>query len=300
LGGRDTRGGMILVHGGVGPVTPDRMEHIRAGLRAAAAQGQMLIDKGATALDAVVAAVRKLEDDPEFGAGVGSGLTRDGTVETCASVMDGANRRAGAVAAAPDLAAPVIVARAILERGEQVVMAGAGAMKFAQEIGLGAAAPGSMITPRSQAQLREVLASAGKLKLESGGVGAVARDKNGKFAAATSTGGTIGRRSGCVDDASIPGIGTWADENVAVSTSGGEAVFRIALAHNIALRVAKGESQRTATKHALQELRELVPNVMAGAIAIDKNSWSALQAGPMMPCAWVDDFGPNEAIGFPL
>jgi beta-aspartyl-peptidase (threonine type) len=274
------------------------MEHIRAGLRAAAAQGQMLIDKGATALDAVVAAVRKLEDDPEFGAGLGAALTRDGTVETCASVMDGANRRAGAVAAAPDLAAPVIVARAILERGEQVVMAGMGAMKFAQEIGLGAAAPGSLVTPRTQAQLREVMS--GKVKIEGGGVGAVARDKTGKFAAATSSGGAIGRRSGCVDDASVPGIGTWADEHVAISTSGGEAVFRIALAHNIALRVAKGESQRTATKHALQELRDLVPNVMAGAIAVDKNSWSALQAGPAMPCAWIDDFGPNEAIGFEL
>jgi len=294
---------MILVHGGVGPVAPERIEHVRNGLRAAAAMGHTLIERGATALDAVVAAVRKLEDDPEFGAGIGAALTRDGTVETCASVMDGSNRRPGAVAAVPDLATPVIVARAILERGEQVVMAGAAALKFAQEIGLAPAAPGSLVTARTAAALRELQTKKDKADpaiVNGGGVGAVARDKNGRFAAATSTGGTVGRRAGCVDDASVPGIGTWADEHVAVSTSGGEAVFRIALAHNIALRVAKGESQRAATKHALQELLELVPNAVAGAIAVDKNSWSALQIGPVMPCAWIDDMGPNEAIGFPL
>jgi len=77
---------MILVHGGVGPVAPDRLERVRNGLRAAAAAGNALIERGATALDAVVAAVRTLEDDPEFGAGIGSALTRDGSVETCASV----------------------------------------------------------------------------------------------------------------------------------------------------------------------------------------------------------------------
>jgi beta-aspartyl-peptidase (threonine type) len=291
---------MIIVHGGVGPVSPDRLERVRQGLRAAAAAGQQLMDRGATALDAVVAAVRKLEDDPEFGAGFGSALTRDGTVETCASVMDGSKRRAGAVAAAPNLAAPVIVARAILERGEQVVMAGPGALNYAHEIGLDPVKEGALVTPRAQQALRDVLAGGGKAPTDGGGVGAVARDKQGNFASATSTGGTIGRRPGCVDDASIPGIGTWADETVAVSTSGGEAVFRIALAHNIALRVTKGESQRNATKHALQELRELVPDAFAGAIAVDKNSWSALQIGPMMPVAWIDDLGANDAAGFPL
>jgi len=289
---------MILVHGGVGPVAADRMERVRQGLRAAAAAGHALLERGAGALDAVVAAVRKLEDDPEFGAGFGSALTRDGSVETCASVMDGTKRRAGAVAAAPNLAAPVIVARAMLERGEQVVMAGPGALNFAHEIGLDPVKEGALVTPHAQQALRDVLA--GKAAPDGGGVGAVARDKNGHFAAATSTGGTIGRRPGVVDDASIPGVGTWADETCAVSTSGGEALYRIALAHNIALRVSKGESQRTATKHALQELKELFPNALAGAIAVDKNSWSALQMGPAMPCAWVDDFGPNEAIGFEL
>src|SRR5262245_63261042 len=109
---------MILVHGGAGQITPDRQERVRQGLRAAAAAGRGVLDRGGTALDAVVAAVRVLEDDPEFGAGVGSALTREGTVETCASVMDGAKRCAGAVAAVPNFGQPVILARAMLEVGE--------------------------------------------------------------------------------------------------------------------------------------------------------------------------------------
>src|SRR5438046_1489134 len=102
---------MIVVHGGAGLVAPERVDRLRAGVRAAAAAGNALIARGASAIDAVVAAVRVLEDDPEFAAGVGAAMTRDSTVETSASVMDGAKRRAGAVAAVPDLATPVIVAR---------------------------------------------------------------------------------------------------------------------------------------------------------------------------------------------
>jgi beta-aspartyl-peptidase (threonine type) len=293
---------MILVHGGAGQVAPDRADRLRAGVRAAAAAGQKLLERGGSALDAVVAAVRVLEDDPEFGAGVGSALTRDGTVETCASVMDGTKRRAGAVAAVPDLATPVIVARAVLEVGEHVVIAGPGAMRYAAEIGMMPAPAGSLVTPRSMAQLREAQAgsSGAKLASEGGSVGAVARDRNGGFAAATSTGGTVYRRAGCVDDASVPGAGTWADEHVGVSTSGGEAIFRVALAHNIAMRVADGASIRAAAKAALVELRKIAPDGQAGAIVVDKNSWAALQIGPAMPVAWVDDFGPNDAIGFEL
>ena len=84
---------MIVVHGGAGAVAPERHARLRQGVRAAAHAGHTILERGGTALDAVVAAVRILEDDPEFGAGIGSALTRDGTVETCATVMDGARRR---------------------------------------------------------------------------------------------------------------------------------------------------------------------------------------------------------------
>jgi beta-aspartyl-peptidase (threonine type) len=293
---------MILVHGGAGQVTPDRHDRLRAGVRAAAAAGRALLDRGGSALDAVVAAVRVLEDDPEFGAGIGSALTRDGTVETCASVMDGANRRAGAVAAVQDLGMPVIVARAVLEMGEHVILAGHAAMRYAGEIGFQPSPPGSLVTPRARAQFDEARAagSAAGLPNEGGGVGAVARDKAGNLAAATSTGGTVFRRAGCVDDSSVPGAGTWADSECAVSTSGGEALFRVALAHQIGARVAAGDGIRSAAKAALGELKRISPKGQAGVIVVDKNSWVALQIGPAMPVAWIDDFGPKDAIGFPI
>jgi beta-aspartyl-peptidase (threonine type) len=293
---------MIVVHGGAGAVAPERHARLRQGVRAAAQAGQNILERGGNALDAVVAAVRVLEDDPEFGAGIGSALTRDGTVETCATVMDGSRRRAGAVAAVPDIGAPVIVARAMLETGEHVLLAGHAAQRYATEIGFQPSPPGALVTPYSTAQWQAARTAGGKLTsaAEGGGVGAVARDKNGNFAAATSTGGTVFRRAGAIDDSSVPGIGTWADEDCAVSTSGGEALFRVAFAHNIAAKVADGASIRAAAKDALKELKKLAPNEMAGAIMVSKDSWAALQIGPVMPVAWVDNLGLQDAIGFPL
>jgi beta-aspartyl-peptidase (threonine type) len=296
---------MILVHGGAGAIAPERHDRLRAGVRAAAAAGKAVLDRGGSALDAVVAAVRILEDDPEFGAGVGSALTRDGTVETCATVMDGSKRRAGAVAAVPDLGAPVIVARAMLERGEHVLLAGAAAQKYAAEIGFSPAPPGSLVTLQAYTQWQDAQAAikAGSQPVgaaDGGGVGAVARDAAGNLAAATSTGGTIFRRPGAIDDSSVPGIGTWADEECAISTSGGEALFRVAFAHAIAARVADGQGIRSAAKDALKDLKKITPDGMAGAIMVSKDSWAALQIGPTMPVAWVDSFGPNDAIGFEL
>lgn len=292
---------MILVHGGAGQVAPDRVDRLRAGVRAAAAAGKQILDRGASALDAVVAAVRTLEQDPEFGAGIGSALTRDGTVETCASVMDGATQRAGAVAAVPDLAAPVILARRVMEMGEHVVLAGPAAARFAQEIGMPNPG-GSLVTPRAQQLLEQARAQGGGAKIaqEGGSVGAIAVDAKGNFAAATSTGGTLFRRAGTVDDSSIPGIGTWADKRCAISTSGGEALFRIALAHNIALRIEQGAGIRKAVKEALSDLRDISKTEVAGAIVIEKGAWVALQAGPAMPVAWFDNMGPNDSIGFPI
>ena len=293
---------MIVVHGGAGAVAPERQARLRQGVRAAAQTGHNILERGGTALDAVVAAVRVLEDDPEFGAGIGSALTRDGTVETCATVMDGSRRRAGAVAAVPDIGAPVIVARAMLETAEHVLLAGVAAQKYATEIGFQPAAPNALVTPQSMAQWQAARNAGGKLTsaAEGGGVGAVARDKHGNFAAATSTGGTIFRRPGAIDDSSVPGIGTWADEDCAVSTSGGEALFRVAFAHNIAAKVADGASIRAAAKDALKELKKLAPNDVAGAIMVSKDSWAALQIGPVMPVAWVDNLGLQDAVGFPL
>jgi beta-aspartyl-peptidase (threonine type) len=285
---------MIVVHGGAGPVAPEREERVRAGVRAAAAAGQAILARGGGALDAVVTAVRVLEDDPEFGAGIGSALTRDGLVETSASVMDGATRRAGGVVAAPDLATPIIVARALLERNEQVLLAGAAAMQFAAEIGIMPAPPNSLVTQLSYAQLQEV--RGGAARSDGGGVGAVAVDQQGHLAAATSAGGTVFRRAGTVDDSSVPGVGTWADAKVSISTSCGDAAFRFALAHDIAARVAGGENSRSAAVDALKAMRKHNKETVAGVIVVDAKSWCAVHLGPAMPVAWVDNFGPGDRL----
>lgn len=300
---------MILVHGGAGQVSPDRHDRLRAGVRQAAAIGRNLLDRGSTALDAVVAAVRVLEDDPEFNAGLGSALTREGTVEVDAAVMDGKTRRAGAVAAVPNVATPIILARAILERGEHVMLAGPAALGFAQEIGLAPAAPGALVTPRALQRYREMQARGGApapadgkqhAHDDGGTVGAVARDRQGGLAVATSTGGTVYKRPGRIGDSPVLGAGTWADDKVAISATGdGEAILRMALAKDIAMRVHDGASIRSAAKSALQALQKLTGG-HAGVIIVDANSWCALQTSPTMPVAWIDDFGPNDAIGFEL
>jgi beta-aspartyl-peptidase (threonine type) len=287
---------MILVHGGAGRVEPERYERLRAGVRAAAAAGHAVLARGGAALDAAVAAVRVLEDDPEFNAGTGSVLTRDGTVETDAAVMDGATRRVGAVAAVPDLGAPVAVARAVLDAGEHVLLAGPAALEFAAELGIQPAPPGALVTERARARLCDWLARRGAAPREPGGgtVGAVARDRTGRFAAATSTGGITGKRRGRVGDSPIPGAGTWADARCAVSATGdGEAILRAALSRDVAARLAGGAGLRDAVAGALEALRRITGGD-AGVIALDAAGRLALQTTPTMPAAWVDD---DEAAG---
>jgi beta-aspartyl-peptidase (threonine type) len=267
---------VIAVHGGCGAIAAERHDRLRAGCRAAALAGDAILARGGSALDAVVAAVRALEDDPEFNAGVGSALTRDGAVETDACVMDGAARRVGAVAAVPDLGRAVALARAVLDAGEHVLLAGPAAWRFAAEVGIAPAPPGSLVVERQRERLLH------------GTVGAVARDRDGRLAAATSTGGISGKRSGRVGDSPIPGAGTWADRACAISATGdGEAILRVALGKTIAARIAAGAAARVAVRAALAELRA-VTGGGAGAIAIAATGDPvALQLPRAMPVAWI-------------
>ena len=288
---------MIVVHGGAGQVAPERHARLREGVRAAAAAGHAILDAGGSALDAVVAAVRVLEDDPEFNAGTGSVLTRDGTVETDACVIDGSTQRAGAVAAVPDHGVPIALARAVLDAGEHVLLAGPAALRFAAEVGITAAAPGALITERARTRLSDHLARQAGREREGGTVGAVARDHVGRFAAATSTGGIVGKRSGRVGDTPLVGAGTWADRACAVSATGdGEAIIRVALARGIAWRLTSGMALRDATAAALAELRAITGG-SAGVIAIDAASRVMLQLGATMPVAWVDERGAGDHMG---
>lgn len=278
----------IIVHGGAGLVPEDRHARLREGVRRAAEVGDAILVAGGSALDAVTAAVRVLEDDPEYNAGTGSALTRDGTVETDASIMDGATQRVGAVAAVPDLGNAIALARAVLDANEHVMLAGPAAWTFAADVGIKPAAPGSLITERARTRLAAHLAA--RTKETSGGtVGAVARDHRGNFAAATSTGGIVGKRPGRVGDSPVPGAGTWADNTCAISATGdGEAILRVALARTIAARAPTGSSAGLRLA-AIESLRELarITTLTAGVIGVDAHGVIGLQLTPTMPIAWI-------------
>ena len=274
----------------------ERYDRLRAGVRAAAEAGDAVLDGGGSALDAVVAAVRVLEDDPEFNAGTGAALTRNGTVETDAAVMDGDTRRVGAVAAVPELGNPILLARAVLDAGEHVLLAGPAAWQFAGEVGNTPAPAGSLITARARQRLQEAQAFEREREREGGTVGAVARDRNGRLAAATSTGGTVRKRPGRIGDSPIPGAGTWADREIAVSATGdGEAILRVALARTIAAYAQAGMTAHEAATAALAELRRLTGGT-AGVIALDHAEHAFVTLSATMPVAWIDDTGGGDAI----
>jgi beta-aspartyl-peptidase (threonine type) len=297
----------IIVHGGAGTVTADRHARLREGVLRAAAVGDEILARGGSALDAVVAAVRVLEEDPEYNAGTGSALTRDGTVETDAAVMDGHTQRVGAVAAVPDLGNAVALARAVLDAGEHVMLAGPRAWDFAAEVGIVPAAPGALVTERARTRLAETLAARPTIGGDGGGssrsggtVGAVARDREGRFAAATSTGGISGKRAGRVGDSPIAGAGTWADATCAVSATGdGEAIVRVALSRAIAERVAGGAALRDAVVASLRELARITGG-RAGVISIDGTDVVGVQLSETMPIASIVDGLAADSMGEPL
>jgi beta-aspartyl-peptidase (threonine type) len=232
-----TRVPAIIVHGGAGADSSQAPE-FRQGVRAAVLAGWRVLAEGGTALDAVESAVRALEDDPRFNAGRGSVLNRDGTIEMDASIMEGDRLQCGAVAALVGVANPVTVARRVLESRRHVLLVGDGALAFSRSVGIPECDPASLVTDRQRKRHVEL---ARKPSPPVGGtVGAVALDRNGTTAAATSTGGTPGKLPGRVGDSALIGCGTYADSSLGgVSCTGdGEAIIRVVLGHR-ALRYLK-------------------------------------------------------------
>src|SRR5439155_8917242 len=214
----------IVVHGGAGGWPAHAHAAASAGVARAVAAGHAVLAGGGDALAAVQAAVIVLEDDPAFNAGRGAALHEHGGVLLDAAIMRGSDRAAGAVAALRGIRNPVLAARAVLEEGRHVLLAGDPAGAFACAAGL---ETGPEEWFRTEARVRA---------FERGGtVGAVARDAGGGLAAATSTGGTSGKHPGRVGDSPLIAAGTWADdETAAVSCTGdGEAIIRAALAHEV-------------------------------------------------------------------
>jgi L-asparaginase / beta-aspartyl-peptidase len=232
-----TRVPAIIVHGGAGADSSQAPE-FRQGVRAAVLAGWRVLAEGGTALDAVESAVRALEDDPRFNAGRGSVLNRDGAIEMDASIMEGDRLQCGAVAALVGVANPVTVARRILESRRHVLLVGDGALAFSRSVGIPECDPASLVTDRQRK--RHVELARKPIPPGGGTVGAVALDRNGTTAAATSTGGTPGKLPGRVGDSALIGCGTYADSSLGgVSCTGdGEAIIRVVLGHR-ALRYLK-------------------------------------------------------------
>lgn len=257
----------LMVHGGCGAMRPggldpDQEEAARLGLGAALNAGERILVGRGSALDAVEAAARVLEDDPVFNAGRGSVLNYDGGIDLDAAIMDGATRNAGAVAGLTTVRCPISLARAVMEKTSHVLLSFEGAEEFAREQGFETVDPAWFETEERRAQLDKVLAAGGKFDadVKYGTIGAVAVDEAGHVAAATSTGGLTAKRWGRIGDSPLIGAGTYADDrSVAVSATGsGEYFIRAVAAHQVAGRIAlAGASLRQAVDDTLADIKQL-------------------------------------------
>ncbi len=242
----------IAIHGGAGTILREQMsdsqqQALLADLESAVKAGHQVLSSGGEALDAVVAAVKVLEDSPHFNAGKGSVLTHNEMVEMDASVMDGKNLAAGAVAGVRHIKNPIELARDVMQNSNHVLLAGEGAEKFAFEHGHQYTEQDYFFTDRRYEQLlsmrekREFALSESRYPddRKHGTVGAVALDQQGNLAAATSTGGVTNKKYGRVGDSALIGCGTVAENGVvAVSTTGvGEYFIRKRVAEDVAARM---------------------------------------------------------------
>ena len=239
--------------------------------------GRDVLAAGGNALDAVTQAVVALEDELLFNAGRGSVFTASGTQEMDASVMDGRDHRAGAVAGILGPRNPVLAARAVMQHSEHVLLIGDGALAFCREQGVVFAEPGYFSTENRRRELRDALEQRRRDPAAEGTVGAVARDCDGNLAAATSTGGMTGKTPGRVGDSAIIGAGTYADNaTCAVSATGhGEFFMRYGIAFEIAARLRHaGQPLQQAAEAVVEALAEF--GGRGGVVAVDRSGALAL------------------------
>jgi L-asparaginase/beta-aspartyl-peptidase (threonine type) len=234
-------------------------------LRNLTEQSKSKLESGACALDVVEFAVAEMEISGLYVAGRGSAPNTAGYVELDASIMDGASREAGAVAAIVGVARPISVARQVMQQTPHVMLAGKGALAFAREQGLE-----EVGDPASYYVLPVGVYEDEIHEQKHGTVGAVALDQSGALAAATSTGGTFGKLEGRVGDSPLIGPGTWADDDVAISFTGtGEHIIRAGGALVIACKVKAGMKLEAAIGETLDEVKRLGGD--AGVIVVTRN-----------------------------
>jgi len=286
---------VLVVHGGAGTIlksdmTDAREKEYTAGLQSALQAGYRILEHGGTALDAVEAAVKVLEDNPLFNAGKGAVFTNEGKNELDASIMNGSNLGAGAVAGVTTVKHPISAARAVMEKSDHVMMAGAGADRFAAQQGLEIVDPSYFFTEERYRSLMNLKArDSTETELDHsdrkknsllrnndnkfGTVGAVALDRKGNLAAATSTGGMTNKRYGRVGDSPVIGAGTYADNKTcAVSCTGwGEYFIRLVMAKTVSDMMEFGKMSLQQAVDEMIQKRLPALGGDGGLIAVDRN-----------------------------
>jgi len=280
---------VLVIHGGAGVIkremSPAKEKAVRAALTKALQSGYAQLKAGKTAVDAVSTAITVLEDDASFNAGRGSVFTHDGTTEMDAAIMDGTTLEAGSVAGVHRVKNPILLARAVMEKSQHVMLVGDGAEAFAKEVGIALVDPSYFRTEERWQQLQKALKEDENQEKHAdvetakhfGTVGAVALDAQGHLAAGTSTGGMTDKRWGRVGDSPIIGAGTYANSGCAVSGTGwGEFYIRTVAAHAICMRVTQMRVplRRAAAEVINQEIPSMGGN--GGAIALDANGTVAM------------------------
>ncbi len=277
----------IAIHGGAGVITRASMDSreeaaYRADLERALDAGYAVLEADGTSLDAVTAAVRILEDSPLFNAGRGAVFSHEGVNELDASIMDGQTLMAGAVAGLRHVRNPVDLARMVMEKSPHVMLTGSGAEDFALEHGMTLVPMTWFQTERRWKQLEQARSGDRYSAAEIGyfgTVGAVAVDRHGNLAAATSTGGMTNKRWGRVGDSPIIGAGTWADNaSCAVSATGsGEYFMRAVVGHEIgALMKYRGLTVGEAAREVVHGTLKALGGD-GGVIAVDRAGNIALE-----------------------
>jgi beta-aspartyl-peptidase (threonine type) len=310
---------VLAIHGGAGTIAPDvdNENQYHAALKQAMAVGEAVLYKDGSAVDAAVVAVAALEDCPLFNAGRGSVYTSDAIHEMDASVMDGRNLAAGAVACVKTVKNPIHLARAVMRKSDCVLLVSEGAERFARECGIETVAPSYFATDSRMEQLLRTRTTASGVQLDHdaasgsitksdtasrnsdeklGTVGAVARDREGNLAAAVSTGGLTNKRPGRVGDTPIIGAGCYADNRTVTvaSTGTGEYFIRTVAAYDIAARIEYGNC--SLAEAAQQTIFERVAALggCGGVIALDRDGNLAMPFNTAgMYRAWVRE---NENI----
>ncbi|MBC7826714.1 MAG: isoaspartyl peptidase/L-asparaginase [Chitinophagaceae bacterium] len=286
---------VLVIHGGAGTIlkknmSPEKEKAYMQGLEDALRKGYAILEGGGSSLDAVEAVVKELEDNPLFNAGKGAVFTNEGKIELDAAIMNGKNLAAGAVAGITTVKNPITAARAVMEKSEHVMMIGKGAEKFAEQQGLTIVDPSYFYTEERWKSLQKIKRD-DSLKMDTdkknktglkqsenkdhkyGTVGAVALDKQGNLAAATSTGGMTNKKFGRVGDVPIIGAGTYANNTTcAISCTGwGEFFIRLVMAKSISdmMEFGKMSLQNAANEMVMKRLPSMQGD--GGLIAVDKN-----------------------------